>query len=68
MSNHYVRAYEPGAVTTKGFVVICVPGMPAVEVTEVLAQRLTDLIVKRKIDEAKTLLRWFGSDSVTNGE
>lgn len=55
-----VRPYAPGAVTTEGFVVICVPGMEAVEVTDALAARLTDLIVGKKIPEAQILLRWFG--------
>ena len=60
MRERYVRPYVPGAVTTKGFVVICVPGMKPIEVTDALAERLTDMIVKKKIAEAQTLLRWFG--------
>ena len=62
MRERYVRPYVPGAVTTKGFVVICVPGMKPIEVTDALAERLTDLIVKKKISEAQTLLSWFVGD------
>lgn len=60
MTNHYIRPYVPGAVTTKGFVVVCVPGVEPVEVTEPLAKKLTDLIVAKKHAEARTLLSWFG--------
>ena len=62
MRERYVRRYTPGAVTTAGFVVICVPGMKPIEVTEVLADRLTDLIVRKKISEAQTLLSWFAGE------
>lgn len=64
----YIRPYVPGAVTTKGYIVICVPGMPAVEVTEPLAKKLTDLIVARKISEAQTLLTWFGAGEGANAK
>lgn len=64
MKYDYIREYVPGAVTTKGFIVVCVPGMKPVEVTEGLAEKLTDMIVKKKIAEAQTLLRWFGGADV----
>ena len=33
MTINYVRPYVPGAVTTPGYIVVCVPGMKPVEVT-----------------------------------
>ncbi len=57
---HYVRPYVPGSITTPGFIVVCVPGEKPVEVTEGLAERLTKLIVAKRITEARTLLSWFG--------
>jgi hypothetical protein len=60
MSEQYIRPYVPGSITTPGYIVVCVPGMRAVEVTEELASRLTDLIVAKRVNEAKTLLSWFG--------
>ena len=60
--NDYIRPYVPGSVTPKGFVVICVPGMKPVEVTDALASKLTKMIVGREIDRAQTLLRWFGGE------
>jgi len=59
MGERYVLPYRPGAVTTKGYIVICVPGMPAYEVTEALANKLKDLIVAKQIIQAQELLTWF---------
>lgn len=63
MHMDYVRPYRPGAVTTKGFIVVCVPGMPPVEVTENLAVKLTDFIVKKEYDRARQLLTWFSEST-----
>ena len=60
MTTDYIKPYVPGSITTKGFIVVCVPGMKPVEVTEPLAKKLTDLIVTKQIDQARTLLSWFG--------
>lgn len=68
MSVHYVRPYVPGQVTTPGFLVVCVPGMPAVEVTESLAVKLTELVVKKEYAQARDLLTWFSDSAVTDGQ
>lgn len=63
MSFDYVRPYVPGAVTSKGFIVVCVPGMRPVEVAETLALKITDFIVKKEYDRARQLLTWFGEST-----
>jgi hypothetical protein len=68
MSTQYVRPYVPGAITTKGFTVVCIPGAPAVEVTEPLAQKLTSLILAKQYEQARLLLSWFGGDGQVNAE
>lgn len=59
----YIRPYVPGAVTTKGFIVVCVPGMKPVEVAETLAAKITDFVVKKEYDRARQLLTWFGEST-----
>lgn len=61
MGERYVLPYVPGAVTTKGYIVICVPGMPAVEVTEVLGNKLKDMIIAKQVVQAQELLMWFSN-------
>lgn len=68
MATHYTRPYVPGAATTPGFIVVCVPGMRPVEVTEALAKKLTEMIIQKKIREARVLLSWFVKDPDFAGE
>lgn len=62
MSRQYVRPYMTGAVTPKGWTVVCVPGMKASEVVEPLATRLANLVLSGKVIEARGLMLWFGGE------
>lgn len=68
MSGDYVRPYVPGAVTSKGFIVVCVPGMKPVEVTEKLAEKITGFILKGEHDRARQLLTWFSESTDVTAE
>lgn len=59
----YIRPYVRGAVTTPGYIVVCVPGIPAVEVTEALAAKITEFVVKKEYERARELVKWFSEDS-----
>lgn len=63
----YIRPYVPGAVTTPGYIVVCVPGMEAVEVTETLAAKITECVVKKEYDRARELLKWFSEGTDAQG-
>ena len=68
MTINYVRPYVPGAVTTPGYIVVCVPGMKPVEVTEALALKITDFVVKMVYARAKELLTWFSESTDVSAE
>lgn len=65
---NYIRPYVPGAVTTPGFIVVCVPGVKPLEVAETLATRVTDLVVKKQYDEARQLIALFSDLSASDVE
>ena len=67
MTDRYIRPYVPGAITTPGHVVVCVPGVRPAEVEEKLGEKITSLLIAGKVYEARVLMFWFGGQPESGG-
>ena len=58
--NPYMLKYRPDEPPPKDFVTVHVPGMRRVWIDRDLARQINGLLSINRLDEAKTLMRWFG--------